>query len=179
MDCAECVQHVEHAVASVAGVLSVQVYLASEKAVVHLTPQASPLESSLPAIRQAVAAAGYQAGDPLPSGAAAPSHPASPGLSRPALIALGGLFALVLVVVIAGEWLGWSEALGRLIPWPVWAILALVGGWPIFVKVARASLHRQVISHTLMTIGVLAAAAVGQWVTAVIVVLFMRVGDFV
>jgi len=55
----------------------------------------------------------------------------------------------------------------------------LIGGWPIFVNVVRATLKRKVISHTLMTLGVIAALAVGHWVTAAIVVVFMRVGDYV
>ncbi|MCX8025040.1 MAG: cation-translocating P-type ATPase, partial [Thermanaerothrix sp.] len=40
-------------------------------------------------------------------------------------------------------------------------------------------LKRQVTSHTLMTIGALAALGVGEWVAAAIVVIFMRVGDFI
>jgi Cu+-exporting ATPase len=42
----------------------------------------------------------------------------------------------------------------------------------------RAALKRQVLSHTLMTLGVLAAIAVGEWATALVVVFFMRVGDY-
>ena len=64
-------------------------------------------------------------------------------------------------------------------PWPVWLALVLIAGYPIFRNVIRATLHRQIISHTLMTIGVLAAIAVGQWMTALVVVFFMRVGDAV
>src|SRR6266581_561016 len=50
---------------------------------------------------------------------------------------------------------------------------------PIFWKVLRATLHRQVISHTLMSLGVFAALAVGQWPTAAVVVFFMHTGNFV
>jgi Cd2+/Zn2+-exporting ATPase/Cu+-exporting ATPase len=55
--------------------------------------------------------------------------------------------------------------------------LVVVSGWPVFRNVARAALKRQVTSHTLMTLGVLAALVVGQWATAAVVVFFMRVGD--
>ena len=55
MDCAECVAHVHHAIAELPGVQSVEVYLASEKAVVQLDPE----QVTMPAIRQAVADAGY------------------------------------------------------------------------------------------------------------------------
>src|SRR6266567_8450179 len=48
-----------------------------------------------------------------------------------------------------------------------------------FWNVIRATLRRQVISHTLMSLGVVAALAVGQWPTALVIVFFMRVGDYV
>ena len=57
--------------------------------------------------------------------------------------------------------------------------LVLVGGYPVFRNVIRATLRGQVISHTLMTLGVIAALAVGEWATAAVVVFFMRVGDYV
>ena len=56
--------------------------------------------------------------------------------------------------------------------------LVLIAGYPTFVTVLRAARKRQVISHTLMSLGVIAALVVGQWVTAAIVVFFMRVGDY-
>src|SRR5512140_2264448 len=56
--------------------------------------------------------------------------------------------------------------------------VVLVGGHPVFRNVVRATLRRQVISHHLMTLGVIAAAVVGQWATAAVVVFFMRVGDY-
>ena len=85
----------------------------------------------------------------------------------------------MLFVAVVGEGLGVFERLTELVPWPVWLALVVIAGYPIFRNVIRATLHRQIISHTLMTIGVLAAIAVGQWMTALVVVFFMRVGDAV
>ncbi len=92
---------------------------------------------------------------------------------------LVSVFAGVLFIVIAGEWLGLFDALNQLIPFPIGAAIVLVVGFPIYRNVVRATLHKQVISHTLMTIGVIAALAIGDWVTALIVAIFMRVGDYV
>ena len=64
-------------------------------------------------------------------------------------------------------------------PWVIGLAIVLVGGYPVFRKVIRATLKGQVISHTLMTLGVIAAMAVGEWATAAVVVFFMRVGDYV
>ncbi len=55
MDCAECTRHVQHAIAQVPGVYSVEVYLASEKAIIQHEPDSADIS----AIRKAVASAGY------------------------------------------------------------------------------------------------------------------------
>ena len=88
------------------------------------------------------------------------------------------LLSLVLFVVVVGEWLGLFETITTRVPFALGVLIVLVGGYPIFRNVIRATLKRQIISHTLMSLGVLAALAVGQWATAVVVVFFMRVGDF-
>ncbi len=63
-------------------------------------------------------------------------------------------------------------------PWSFWVIVIVAGGYPVFRNVLRAALRQQVTSHTLMTLGVIAAAVTGEWTTACLVVLFMRVGDY-
>ncbi|MDP1778648.1 MAG: HAD-IC family P-type ATPase, partial [Anaerolineales bacterium] len=57
-------------------------------------------------------------------------------------------------------------------------MLVLIGGSPIFFNVIRATLKRQVISHTLMSIGAFAALFVGEWTTAMVVVFFMHIGNY-
>lgn len=62
MDCAECTIHVKDAIAGLPGVESMDVFLASEKAVVQL----DPAWVDLSAIRRAVENAAFSA--PLPEG---------------------------------------------------------------------------------------------------------------
>src|SRR5439155_430121 len=70
------------------------------------------------------------------------------------------------------------ERITDFVPWYIgWGLVAL-SGYPIFWNVIKATLRRQIISHTLMSLGVVAALAVGQWPTAVVIVFFMRVGDY-
>jgi Cd2+/Zn2+-exporting ATPase/Cu+-exporting ATPase len=171
MDCAECTQHVQQAIAGLPGVENVQVYLGSEKAVVTLDPHLA----GLPAIRQAVEKAGYS----VPEAAAGSPVQAGDRFTRSVLTLLGVVFGAVLFVVVAGEMLGLFETLTARIPWPFWLAAVLAGGYPVFRNVVRAALRGQVISHTLMTLGVIAALAVGEWATAAVVVFFMRVGDYV
>ncbi|EFH86106.1 heavy metal translocating P-type ATPase [Ktedonobacter racemifer] len=174
MDCTECTQHVQHALATLPGVASAQVYLSSEKAVI----QYDPTQVTLPAFHQAVEAAGYSI---VSEGAVQEGTSASPTLgsfTRPILTLFALVFGVVLLVVIVGEWLGWMERITDLVPWYVGWALVLLAGSPIFWNVIKAALRRQVISHTLMSLGVLAALIVGQWTTAAVVVFFMHIGNF-
>jgi len=170
MDCADCARHVQQALAAAPGVHNVDVLLTAEKAIIQLDPQ----QASLPQLRQAVADAGYRSPT---AEAVAYSHPAA----RPArtiLTVLGLLFGVVLFVVVIGEWLGLLAAVTARLPW--WLMLAaiLIGGFPIFQNVLRATRQRQITAHTMMTLGMLAALAVGEWAAAAVVVFFMRVGAF-
>lgn len=172
MDCAECTQHVQHAIAKLPGIQSVHVFLSSEKAVIQLDPALV----DLPSIRRAVESAGnYSVSD-------TPTPPAAPSMgdfNRRLVLVLAIVFGVVLSIVVVGEWLGVFEVLDEFVPFPIGVAMVMVGGWPIFRNVVRATWKRQVTSHTLMTVGAIAALAVGEWVTAAIVVLFMRVGEYV
>jgi len=103
--------------------------------------------------------------------------PSLPGFTRQVLTLFGVVFATVLFVVVLGEWLGLLELYTRRVPWPLGLLVVLGGGYPVFRNVARAARHGRVTSHTLMTVGALAALALGEWATAAVVVVFMRVGD--
>lgn len=174
MDCAECAAHVRRAIAAVPGVQSVEVLLTAEKAIL----QVEPAQLDLPAIRAAVKAAGYSVPE-----TAASSRPHSQfnanTFTRQALTLLAVIFGAVLFIIVLGEWLGLFEQLTARVPWPLGWLAVFAGGWPVFRNVLRAAFKRQVTSHTLMSVGVLAALAVGEWATAAVVVFFMRVGDYV
>lgn len=171
MDCAECTQHVQHAIAKLPGVESVNVFLSSEKAVIRLDPALV----EMPAIRKAIAGAGNYS---VPEEAAPLGTPVLGDFTRRVLTFMALVFGAVLFVIVIGEWFGLFEQLTRRVPFPIGAALVIASGWPIFRNVIGATLKRQITSHTLMTLGVLAALAVGQWATAAVVVFFMRVGDY-
>ena len=172
MDCAECTQHVQHAIEKLSGVQSVNVFLGTEKAIVRL----DPAQVDLPNIRAAVKGAGYD----VPESDSPRPAPVSMGdFNRRLTIMLVGIFAIILSVVIFGEGLGVFDFLNDRVPFLIGLVLVIAGGYPVFLNVIRATLKRQIISHTLMTLGVIAALVVGQWVTAALVVVFMRIGDYV
>jgi Cd2+/Zn2+-exporting ATPase/Cu+-exporting ATPase len=175
MDCVECTQHVQHAIAHLPGVESVNVFLASEKAVVRLDPALV----DLPAIRKAVAGAGnYSIPETDENAAPTRDNPIVGDFSRRVAALLAVVFGAIVFIVVVGEWLGLFERLTELVPFPIGVLLVVASGWPIFRNVASAAFKRQVTSHTLMTLGVIAALVVGQWATAAVVVFFMRVGEY-
>ncbi len=171
MDCAGCTKKVQKGLCALPGVASAEVLLSSEKAVVKYDPQRATLAD----LRRAVEDVGYRVPD---LEQAAPASTAGGELSRSVLRIFGVVFGAVLAIVILGEWLGLFEAVTSRVPWPVWAVFTLAFGWPVFRSVVRATLKGQVISHTLMTVGLLAAVVVGEWAAALVVVFFMRVGDY-
>lgn len=175
MDCAECATHVHQALANVVGVQSVNVLLSAEKAVLVI----DPVRVSMPTIRTAVVKAGYSIPETAVLDTTAPAvQPHTPNFTRRVLTLFGIVFALVLFVVVVGEGMGLFESLTERVPLWIGALVVLAAGWPIFRNVVRATLRGQVISHTLMSLGALAALVVGQWSTAVVVVFFMRVGEY-
>ncbi|MFN3346410.1 MAG: cation transporter, partial [Candidatus Bipolaricaulaceae bacterium] len=170
MDCAECARRVQEAVARLPGVESADVLLSSEKLVIRL----DPARGSASDVRETIERMGYSVAGP-----AVPSVAPMGGFTRRMMVLLAVVFGAVLGLVVAGEWLGLFERVNELIPLPAGVAMVIAGGFPVFRNVARAALRRQITAHTLMTVGAIAAFAVGEWVTAAIVVVFMRVGDYV
>ncbi len=171
MDCAECAMHVQQAIAALPGVTTVNVLLAAEKAVIAL----DPLRVDRSAIAQAVQNAGYTV--PITSDRA--KAPAGiEQLTHSVLRLFGLVIGAVLFIVVIGEWLGLFATFTTQIPWPLGLAVVLIAGYPVLRNVVRAALQRQITAHTLMTLGVIAALAVGEWATAAVVVFFMRLGDY-
>jgi Cd2+/Zn2+-exporting ATPase/Cu+-exporting ATPase len=175
MDCQECTLHVQRAISSLPGVQKCTVFLGAEKAEVHLDPTLTTLTD----IREAVAGAGYRVPDTTGTAATAAPVAAATDFSQRVIRVLGLVVGAALFIIVIGEGLGLFEALTDGIPFWVGLLFVLIGGYPVFLNVIQAALRRQVIAHTLMSIGVIAALVVGQWVTAGVVVFLMRVGDFV
>ncbi len=170
MCCAEEAEEVQRAISALPGVVSVEVLLASEKAIIRC----DPARADLTAIQRAVASAGCS----VPASAAVHPEPLHVrGFGRAVLSMFGVVAGVVLFVVVGGEWLGVFETITDRVPWPIWLSVLLAGGYPVFRNVVRAALKRKITAHTLMTVGVVAAVAVGEWPVAAVVVLFMRIAD--
>jgi Cu+-exporting ATPase len=172
MDCTECTRHVQRAISGLSGVQKVDVFLSSEKAIIQLNPALVKMTD----IRAAVKSAGYAV--PAQQGENQTPSAALLEFTRRLFTALGLAFGGIILLVVAGEWLGLLNNLTQLIPFPVGVLLVMIGGAPTFANVIRATLKGQIISHTLMSIGAIAAIVVGEWTTAMVVVFFMHIGNY-
>ncbi|MFC4924337.1 heavy metal translocating P-type ATPase [Delftia deserti] len=178
MDCAACARKAQRALMRVPGVQNADVLLNAEKAVIQFDAGVATPD----ALRATIEKVGFTVPQPVTAAAedeTPPSHVLeAKALQRQLFTTLGLLFGAILFVVVMGEGLGLFDALTERVPF--WAGLAavLVFGYPIFRDVIKSTLRREVTSHTLMTVGAIAALAIGQWTTAAIVVFFMRMGEF-
>jgi Cu+-exporting ATPase len=172
MDCADCARHIKNAIESVHGVTEAEILFSAQKAIVSF----DPVKAGLADIRKAVEGVGYYV-----AASEKEDVEQSPlaAFSRQVLAVFGTVFGTVLFVAVIGEWFGFFEAVTKNVPWPAWLAVIIIAGFPVFAGVLRAVFKGRVISHALMTIGMLAAIAVGEWTAAVIVVFFMRIGVYV
>lgn len=174
MDCASCATHIEAAIRGLPGVEQVQVLVAAERATVTYDPECVERTQIIGAIHHA----GYRV---LEDTIAEPSETHGPA-ERTISSILGwgvlGMVALVVIVAALGEQLGVFDRVVERVPWWLPAAAVAIGGYPVFIAVIQAALRKQVTSHTLMSVGVLAAVAIGEWTTAALIVFFMRFADY-
>ena len=177
MDCADEALLIESAVGKLSGVRDVRPLVSAARASVTFDPAIVTLEQ----IKAAIRGTGCSVSE------IGPAHQQEVNALRERgrrdvgqIIGWGalGMVALVVVVAALGERLGLLDAALERLPWWVPALAILLGGWRVFRGVLLAARRVQVTSHTLMTAGVIAAIAVGQWTTAALIVFFMRFADW-
>ncbi|MBV9789061.1 MAG: cation-translocating P-type ATPase, partial [Chloroflexi bacterium] len=171
MDCTSCAAQIEMAVGKLSGVYEARVLFAAERATITYDPDRVTMDQ----IKTTIGQAGYRVPEPVVAEAAQTQW-----RDVGQIIGWGvlGLVALVVLVAALGEQLGIFERVLEHVPWWLPALAIGIGGWPVLRGVIQAALKRQVTSHTLMTAGVIAAIAIGQWTTAALIVFFMRFADW-
>lgn len=86
----------------------------------------------------------------------------------------GGRIAIV-AVAAAVVWFRLSEPISAV---SVMGVIAmLIGGWPIFKEAVENLLQRRMTMELSMTIAILAAAAIGEFFTALVITLFVLVAE--
>lgn len=173
MDCAGCARSVKNALEKLEGVESAEVLLSSEKA--RITTGVH--QPDLSAFKKAVEDIGYRV--PENKKGSGEGERNLEAVARDSFRLFGLVFGGILLIVVAGEWLGLFQTVTDWIPFWAGALIVLATGYPVFRQVAIAARKGLVTPHALMALGALTALAAGEWVTAAIVVFFMRTGDYI
>ncbi len=168
MDCSSCAQQIQARLGELTGVVQAQVLFSAEKALITFDDHVLEPKALVKTIEQA----GYRVPQTTSTNQVQPA-------GAPLLVLFGGIVLVVLLLSLLGEQFGWLDLLIDWVPWPIGFGLVLAAGYRIFWRVLQAAWRKTVLSHSLMSIGVLAALAIGQWPTALLVVLFMRIGEYV
>jgi len=87
--------------------------------------------------------------------------------------------AILLLVSIVGERVGLLEKAFTPVPGWLSFLLVIVGGYPMFRGLARDLRRGRITAHAVMALGLGAALAVGEYSTAVVIVFFMRAGEYI
>lgn len=173
MDCSGCARNVKQALERVKDVESAEVLLSSEKA--RITMRSG--QPDLPALKKAVEDIGYRVPEEEEKGGE--GNQEVEDMARKSFRLFGLVFGAVLLIVVAGEWLGLFQAATDWIPFWAGALFVMAIGYPVFRQVVVAARKGMVTPHALMALGAVTALAAGEWVTAAIVVFFMRTGDYI
>lgn len=173
MDCAECAMRVEEQLTRLEGVSRVQVLLAAEKGIIAYDPR----RISLAQIREAIEKTGYRVREPLEK----TTVERGGGLGRLAdaiRLAFVGAVGLLALMEIGAERLGLLEPVVEWVPAPVALIAVVIGGYPIFKSAFLGLRARSINVDLLMTIGIVAAVSIGEYVSAALLVLFILIAHF-
>ena len=171
MDCADCALHVERAVSALPGVTRAQVFLMTEKGVVEFDPARADEQK----IIRAVESAGYHA---RVEGADAAQQSRAAQVGDRVRLAFVGAVGVLAVAALVAERTGLAQAALERIPAWLALLAVLAGGIPIFVAAFKGLLVRQINADVLMSVGILAATALGEWSAAAMIVFFMTVAHF-
>ncbi len=171
MDCGACAKKIQRAVGKMPGVASIEVLLNAEKAVIQIDPKQ--------VTREALKATIEKVGFTVPEVDEPDYVKQGNDFQRQMFMVLGLVFGVILLLVVAGEGLGLFEAVTDRVPLWLGTLIVVAFGASIFWGVIKSTMRLEVTSHTLMSIGAVAALVTGQWATGAIVIFFMRIGVYV
>lgn len=189
--CLECSQEVETALRRTAGVQDLHVLLMAEKVLVTYDTTSTGPER----LAQMVTDAGHKVStwnalgsdasrraDVIPDQASTHATPTSQTRSTFVFallrFAFVGVVSLIALVEITGESLGLFHRVEIVVPVPLALAVVVIGGYPIFWSALQGLRRRQITINAVMSIGILAAAATGEVISAALIVFFMLIARF-
>lgn len=163
--CTDCAGKVEKVLSTAAGVKGLKILTAAEKAVITYDETvASPDE-----FKRSIEALGYKVGR------LTRNRRDLADTLRFAFIAAIGIIALG---EIGLEYFGLLQKGLEVIPRPVILLSILLGGYPIFKKAFLGLLSRQINVDLMMSVGIIGAAAIGEFTSSMLVAFFMNLAHY-
>ncbi|MEO0268942.1 MAG: cation-translocating P-type ATPase [candidate division WOR-3 bacterium] len=86
--------------------------------------------------------------------------------------------SLIALGEIAFEYFGLLEKSIELIPLPLLLLAILLGGYPIFKRAFLGILKRQITVDLMMSIGIIGAAVIGEYISSMLVAFFMNLAHY-
>ncbi len=175
--CVECSQGVVMALRQAPGVCDFQVLGLSEKVRVTYDETIQP-EQLVQAVEQAGHAVTSWRPERQDVSNVAPPLPSKFQARRVQTFALlrllfVGFVSLMALIEIAGESLGLLRGVEELVPWPLALAVVVIGGYPIFRGAFLGLKQRRINTDAVMSVGILAAAAIGEFIGAALIVFFV------
>jgi P-type Cu+ transporter len=100
----------------------------------------------------------------------------APALAHPSVVERSDLLRIGVVALgAAAVWFGLWEPLPHVSV--IGVLTALIGGWPIFKEAVTNILERKMTMELSMTIALLAALAIGEFFTALVITLFVLIAE--
>lgn len=165
ISCADCAGKVEKVLKAAIGVKDLKILSVAEKAVVTYDEALTTPDE----LRRSVESIGYKV-----EGVVRQKKYLADTL-RFAFIAAIGIIALG---EIGLEYFGLLEKGIEIIPIPVILIAIILGGYPIFKKAFLGILHKQINVDLMMSVGIIGAAAIGEFTSSMLVAFFMNLAHY-
>ena len=86
--------------------------------------------------------------------------------------------AAIALLEIGGEYFGWLAVAKERIPLAVLLAAILIGGYPIFRRAVLGALKGRINVDSMMSVGIIGAAAIGQYTSSMLIVFFMGIAHF-
>ncbi|HTR77494.1 MAG TPA: HAD-IC family P-type ATPase, partial [Gemmatimonadaceae bacterium] len=170
VDCPDCAARLERAVRELPEVRAAEVLMGAGQLRVR---QRSPGDIS-GAVRAAVEHAGFHVSSNVEPAVAPPAlH------SRGLNIGPAAAVAAIAGIVLIGESLGVTRDVERTVPRAVGAAMVFALAIPVAIRIARDTRGRRLSAHALPMMGALAALGVGEWASALLVLLLVRLASMV
>src|SRR3990167_3765872 len=172
--CSDCAVKVENVLKATRGVTDIKTLITSEKAVITY----DEADVNTDEIIKKIEGIGHKAEISSEFGV----RSLELEIKRNLADTLRFVFIIAIGIIALGEigleYFGLLEKGLELIPLPVTILAILFGGYPIFKKAFLGVLSRQINVDLMMSVGIIGAAAIGEFTSSMLVVFFMSIAHY-